>query len=1206
LLIADRHREHEIEYDDHHDHDSSSDDDDVHESKRPRTKETDKSRRRHRHTGHRSDRHRSDRERKHKHRRDRDAEAGEESAAHKQTRLERQFASDERRPIANLIPEMSSRASVLVAASDKWPEPAYFIDGRPDPDNVRFGHPYRMHVPVHRLNARAARGLPPALFLRANDGAYKLVDAHDSNVAKAPARYFGDKHVAVALDRTNKRVIRGASSAAEALRAPLPLVAFVPLATTNSRTTAMTPAGAADEVEGETLQEHMFRRARQFNERLRATPHDVALWLEFAAFQEPFLRAQSDRVVDSGAIDDKRIAVLEAALRENADSDEVQLAYLEACGRRWDQSALERQWRTLLASNAANARLWLGYIAFRSSYFGTFSVGALRTVYAEAVASLMKARYSERDELIVRHLETAVLSIVVKYAVFERQAGYTERAVACLQALLEFNLFAPADVPQHRRLAAFGRFWESEAPRIGDVGAHGWRNSSAFDAVAAAADAAAAATATARALSPPPPPPPPPDDAVVGPVLDAELARAVRVRREAEQWCRRELQNDARLWQPIRLSIEPVADEADEAESDVERAVLFDDIRPFVVELSLPALHYELLCQLGSFFGFEAAPRRPTSHPLVRDRDDERESLAGVLDRVATSDDGDNEQQQQQSALYSDRRWRDQPRAPQNALAREFVRRAFELAARAWHEAASRRRTTAAALTTAMLPAHAATIELGALAPLAAATRLSGEHHRASMAAQQLLRLASARRSGAHDGALDAGALKAVRRAAKALLSERRDDLALWRAYAAAEHNNDNFDEARRILLTALASVELRGSSADAPAFALVHACVENELFQWRAPADLSEHVRIARASSALELLPLSEPHRRAALALAALANGQRYDESSAAPPLAELFGATRIVRMRAALRQRVAEADGAVADADSALRVVAQLRHALAGRSAAADAASAACADVQDDVSAESERRRDAQLSIHVIAAAFEFVLGAAGGPTAARLALGAALGTLDARSWRREALVCAWLRLEQLHAAVRREPPSHVAHVLQCALQDYPSNATLLAALIGGASGARARLGSGVRRYFDARCRPRTAGGAVATPLEWIMAIAAERKRAASGSRVRALFEKALGGHDWRHAAARHSIVLWRFYVHYELAVGDVRGALRVFFRAVRAVPWCKALWQELLATELVREATAAQVREVLQLMDEKEVRLRSKPPLHLQAQE
>jgi hypothetical protein len=1157
--------------------DENSDDTHRHESKRARTEKKHHRRRHRRHDNNNNNGNDDDDTNDGRHRR-----RHRESVANKQTRLESDFATQERRAIVSLIPEVAStsRASVLVSASDKWPEPAFFVDGRPDADNVRFGHPYRLHVPAHRLNARIVRGLPSGLFLRAADGAYKLVDSHDSNVAAAPARYFGDKHVATSLDRTNKRVIRGATDAE--VRAPLPLLPHMPLATTNMRSTAMTPAGVADEGEGETVQEHMFRRARQYNERLRSSPHDIALWLEFAAFQDQFLRAQADRV-DIASIDDKRIAVLEAALRDNGDSDELQLAYLEACSRRWDQSALEQQWRTVLASNTSNARLWLGYIAFRSSYFGTFSVGALRAVYAEAVASLMKARYGERDDVIVRHLETAVLSIVVKYAVFERQAGYTERAVGCLQALLEFNVFAPADVPQHRRLAAFGRFWESEAPRIGDAGALGWRNSATFDAAAAAAAAARAAALVPRAPSPPPPPPPPDDAAVVGPALDAEQEAAASTRREAQAWCIGEQQCDARYWQPIRLSIEPVANETDEAETDVERTVLFDDIRPFVVELSLPALHYELLCQLGSFFGFEAAPRRPTSHPLVRDRDDERESLASLLDRF---DGGDDE-----APLYADRCWRDEPRAPRNPLARDFVRRAFELAAHVWHESARKRSTTASALSTVMLHLRATPITLGALEPVVAATRHNGEQQRASIAAQQLLRMASA-----HDGVVDATAVKSVRRAAKALLSERRDDLALWLAYAAAEHNNDNFDEARRILSSALASVELRGSFADAPVYALVHWSVEFELYQWRAPVALSEHVRVARAATAVELLTLSAAHRRAALAIASLANCQRYDDD-AQLPLAELFGATRIVKMRAALRQRAAEADAAVAECANALRVVAQVRQAVLGLRGRPADAMATFADVQYDVTAESERRRDAQLSIHVICAAFEFVLGSAGGPTAARLALGAALAVIDARSWQREALVSAWLRLEQLHATVRREPPSHAAHVLQCALQDYPSNATLLAALIGS-NGARARLGSNVRRYFDARCRPRTAGDAVATPLEWIMAIAAERRRAASGSRVRALFERALGGQDWRHAAARHSIVLWRFYVHYELATGDVRSALRVFFRAVRAVPWCKAQWQDLFATELLREASAAQVREVLQLMDEKEVRLRIKP--------
>jgi hypothetical protein len=110
----------------------------------------------------------------------------------------------------------------------------------------------------------------------------------------------------------------------------------------------------------------------------------------------------------------------------------------------------------------------------------------------------------------------------------------------------------------------------------------------------------------------------------------------------------------------------------------------------------------------------------------------------------------------------------------------------------------------------------------------------------------------------------------------------------------------------------------------------------------------------------------------------------------------------------------------------------------------------------------------------------------------------------------------------------------------------------------------------------------------------------------------------------------------VLWRFYMHYELASGDARAALRVYFRAVRAGECdvsrrrdCytllnSAVVQAFVArcvskrdhrTNLVRDMRARvcvcvcvcridavlgahraeELAEVLQLMSEKEIRLR-----------
>ena len=73
----------------------------------------------------------------------------------------------------------------------------------------------------------------------------------------------------------------------------------------------------------------------------------------------------------------------------------------------------------------------------------------------------------------------------------------------------------------------------------------------------------------------------------------------------------------------------------------------------------------------------------------------------------------------------------------------------------------------------------------------------------------------------------------------------------------------------------------------------------------------------------------------------------------------------------------------------------------------------------------------------------------------------------------------------------------------------------------------------------------------------------------------------------------------MLWRFYIHYELASGDARAALRVYFRAVRAVPWAKHLWLDVFQRALVERVQADELQEIKQLMVEKELHVRVLPP-------
>jgi hypothetical protein len=72
-----------------------------------------------------------------------------------------------------------------------------------------------------------------------------------------------------------------------------------------------------------------------------------------------------------------------------------------------------------------------------------------------------------------RALEERLLLIALTYCSIERQAGYAERALAVLQALLEVNFKCPPKLQQQNLtreafLSFFQAFWDSEVPRIGE------------------------------------------------------------------------------------------------------------------------------------------------------------------------------------------------------------------------------------------------------------------------------------------------------------------------------------------------------------------------------------------------------------------------------------------------------------------------------------------------------------------------------------------------------------------------------------------------------------------------------------------------------------------------------------------------------------------------------------------------------------------
>ncbi|KAK7314710.1 hypothetical protein VNO77_33237 [Canavalia gladiata] len=105
------------------------------------------------------------------------------------------------------------------------------------------------------------------------------------------------------------------------------------------------------------------------------------------------------------------------------------------------------------------------------------------------------------------------------------------------------------------------------------------------------------------------------------------------------------------------------------------------------------------------------------------------------------------------------------------------------------------------------------------------------------------------------------------------------------------------------------------------------------------------------------------------------------------------------------------------------------------------------------------------------------------------------------------------------------------------------------------------------------------------------WLFALSYEMSRGGSHSRIRGLFEKALG-----NDRLCSSVVLWRCYIIFEMEIAhDPSAARRVFFRAIHACPWSKRLWLDGFL-KLNSVLAAKELSDLQDVMRDKELNLRT----------
>ncbi|GAA6004312.1 hypothetical protein JCM10207_000663 [Rhodosporidiobolus poonsookiae] len=363
---------------------------------------------------------------------------------------------------------------------------------------------------------------------------------------------------------------------------------------------------------GESYADHLRQRNLDLDRALRDNPRDVPQWLAFVDLQDEVAQSSFSGATSSAAarralskaertsVSELKMAILDRALEvpDNADSEELLLAQLRAAAEVEEPKKVLERWKRALADHPALTGLWIEYVSWRQTEWATFEVKQVVGVFEESLEVLVVAM--EREEVGSNGrelLEANAVYLFLRLTLMLRQAGYSERALASFQALVELNLFRPASLAspdpqerpytyQDRLFRDFEAFWDSEAPRVGEQGAKGWGSTTDDDL---------------------------PPEGTASTALQAQPAQDDKARPH-ERWAATE-----RLASGDALPARTIDSGMDDSD-DPFRVVLFDDIRPFLFILHSPDSKLQLAYAFLTFLGLPFVPPDfPTSTPFTTD-----------------------------------------------------------------------------------------------------------------------------------------------------------------------------------------------------------------------------------------------------------------------------------------------------------------------------------------------------------------------------------------------------------------------------------------------------------------------------------------------------------------------------------------------------------------------------------------------------------
>ncbi|PFX27186.1 Protein NRDE2-like [Stylophora pistillata] len=391
--------------------------------------------------------------------------------------------------------DASKPNTIWIEEAQLVPEKAFRLHKKPDMANRMYDTLYRLDIALYKLKSNATcLGLGKHQVIELFEKKGKKKKKQDKTVRYWRVKDFqlpeNADNISMTLqstvDMSNQRVNLVDGSNYISLKLPSQEdIGQMENSHISSREALMADR---DSQESDILQ-----KIRELNKILHDEPHDIQTWLALVDLQEEVVRREDSvqssftatgrerRTAATRTVIEKKIAVLEKALQKNPNTVELIVGHLNLCNEILDTEELVQKWKKISFIHPNNTLLWKNYILFMQSRFSVFSFSKTAVVYGKCLSTLS----SIKEGTFASHqaegdLESEMVDLFISECQFSKQSGHTEKAVACLQAMVELNCFCSPELerntPVTGQMAFLETFWDSGQPRFGEDGASGWKS----------------------------------------------------------------------------------------------------------------------------------------------------------------------------------------------------------------------------------------------------------------------------------------------------------------------------------------------------------------------------------------------------------------------------------------------------------------------------------------------------------------------------------------------------------------------------------------------------------------------------------------------------------------------------------------------------------------------------------------------------------